>query len=230
MRVCMADAQGILHNIHAVFALILDIVDGEHRFDAAVRFQVPVIQVQIHGHQRRLPVVGVDDVRVEVYMKQHLADGARKEGKALAVIIKAIQPGALEIVLIVQKIVFHAAGFQLEQAAVLVAPAHRHIEIGEIGKLFAVFFFHIAIQRQHHAACSPAALNSLRQAACHIAKAAGSGKRRSLAGTKQNVHINSPLSSLPGAQPALPAQHVRQWCPFPHIQGSFRCPLSGGAR
>ena len=55
MRVCMADAQGILHNIHAVFALILDIVDGEHRFDAAVRFQVPVIQVQIHGHQRRLP-------------------------------------------------------------------------------------------------------------------------------------------------------------------------------
>ena len=43
----------------------------------------------------------MDDIRVEIHMEQHFANGTREEGKALAVIVKSIQPGAFEIVFVV---------------------------------------------------------------------------------------------------------------------------------
>ena len=89
VRVLPSNGQRILQDLHAVFALILDVMDREHGFDAAVLLQMSVIQVQIYGHQRRLPIVGVDDVGDEVHMKQHLQNGAGEKRKPLAVIVKS---------------------------------------------------------------------------------------------------------------------------------------------
>ena len=72
MRVLAADGDRILQDLHAVFALILDVVDREHRFDIAEFFDVAVVQIQIYRHERRLPIVGVDNIRREVQIKQHL--------------------------------------------------------------------------------------------------------------------------------------------------------------
>ena len=119
--------------LHAVFALILDVMDREHGFDAAVLLQMSVIQVQIYGHQRRLPIVGVDDVRDEVHMKQHLQNGAGEKRKPLAVIVKAVQSSSFKIVFIVQKVIFYAVVRQFKQAAILVAPAYGNRKISELG-------------------------------------------------------------------------------------------------
>ena len=133
VRVLPSNGQRILQDLHAVFALILDVMDREHGFDAAVLLQMSVIQVQIYGHQRRLPIVGVDDVGDEVHMKQHLQNGAGEKRKPLAVIVKAVQSSSFKIVFIVQKVIFYAVVRQFKQAAILVAPAYGNRKICDIG-------------------------------------------------------------------------------------------------
>ena len=139
MGVAGTDAAGILEDIQAVLALVGNVMDGEHRLDAAEFIQMAVIQVQIDRSQRGLPVVAVDDIRLEIGVEQHFEDGTGEEGKALAVIVEAVQAAAFEVILVVDKVVDNAVALGLEQAAVLAAPAHRHAEIGDIGQRILEF-------------------------------------------------------------------------------------------
>ena len=161
-------------------------MDGEHRLDAVELVQVAVVQVQVDGGQRGLPVVAVDDVRLKVGVEQHLQNGAGKEGEPFAVVIEAVQAAALEVILVVDKVEGDAVVFRLEQAAVLAAPAHRHAEVGDIGQPVAEF--QVAIQRHDHTAVDAVAHQSLGQGAGHIGQAAGFGKGGCLAGSVKDSH------------------------------------------
>ena len=134
MGVARTDAAGILEDVEAVLALVGDVVDGEHRLDAVELVEVTVVQVEVHRRERGLPVVAVDDVGLEIGVEQHLEDGARKESEALAVVVEAVQAAALEVILVVDKVVGDAVVLGLEQAAVLAAPADRHAEVGDVGQ------------------------------------------------------------------------------------------------
>ena len=70
MGVAGTDAAGILQNIQTILALIGDVVDGKDRLDAAELVQMAVVQVEINRGQRGLPVVAVDDVRLEIGVEQ----------------------------------------------------------------------------------------------------------------------------------------------------------------
>ena len=76
MGVTCADAAGILENIQTILALVGNVVDREHRLDAAELIQMAVVQVQVDGRQCGLPVIAVDDVRLKVGVEQHLQNGA----------------------------------------------------------------------------------------------------------------------------------------------------------
>ena len=186
MGVPRADAAGILQDIQAVLALVGDVVDGEHRLDAVELVQVAVVQVQVDGRQRGLPVVAVDDVGLEIGIEQHFEDGAGEEGEALAVIVEAVQAAALEVVFVVDEIEGNALVLGLEQAAVLAAPAHRHAEVGHIGQ--GVFVFQVAVQRHDHTAVHTVLDQRFGQRPGHIGQTAGLCKRSSLAGCIQNSH------------------------------------------
>ena len=190
MGVPLANAAGVLQNIQPVFALVLDIMDGEHRLNAAVFVQMPVVKVQIHRHQRRLPVVGVQHVRHKIGVKQHFQNSPAEKRKPLAIVVKAVQAAALKIIFVVEKIERHAVALGGKQAAVLAAPAHRHAEAGHIFQLIPVF--QIAVERQHHPAVHPVSHKGLGQASGNVAKAAGRGVGVCLAGTKKNVHSFPP--------------------------------------
>ena len=186
MGVAGTDAAGILEDIQAVLALVGNVMDGEHRLDAAEFIQMAVIQVQIDRSQRGLPVVAVDDIRLEIGVEQHFEDGTGEEGKALAVIVEAVQAAAFEVILVVDKVVDNAVALGLEQAAVLAAPAHRHAEIGDIGQ--RILEFQIAVQRHNDAGVDAIANQRLGQSARNVGQAAGLGKGSSLAGCIQDFH------------------------------------------
>ena len=180
MGVASADAAGILENVQTVLALVGNVVDGKDRFDTAELIQVTVVQVQVNGGQGRLPVVAVDDVRLEIGVEQHFEDGTGEEGEALAVIIEAVQATTLEIVLVIDEVVDNTVALGLEEAAVLAAPADRHAEVGDIGQ--AILEFQVTVQRHDNTGVDAVLDQSLGQCTGHVGQAAGLGKGSSFAG------------------------------------------------
>ena len=124
-------AKHIPQDLHAVFALILDIVDGIDRFDALITGAIGVKQAVIHRNQRRLPIVGVDHIRLKADQLDHLQHRAGKEGESLRVVIMAVEAGTLKIILVVQQIVDDAVVLGLKHTAILAAPGDRHRQAAE---------------------------------------------------------------------------------------------------
>ncbi len=114
-----------------VFALILDVMDGEQRLDIVIPRVLGIEQIVVYGNQRCLPVVGVDEVGMEVDVGEHLEDRAREERIALGVVIEAVQLVALEIILVVDKIIGAVIPASPEETAVLVSPRNRNGEVGD---------------------------------------------------------------------------------------------------
>ncbi len=126
--IACANAGGILQDIHAILALVGNVMDGEYCLDVVELIQMAVVQVEVNRGKGGLPVVAVDDIRLKVGIEQGFQNGAGEESKTLAVIIEAIQAAALKVILVVDEVVGHAVTLGLEQAAVLAAPAHGHAE------------------------------------------------------------------------------------------------------
>ena len=146
------DSQNIPCNLHPVLTLILDIVDGKHGANIVEFWDTAVECVQIHRNQRGVPIVCVHDVRVEVDVVEHLHRSLGEEGKALGIVIVAIQIVPFKIILIIQKVIGHALVYCLEYAAVLVAPRQRHIKIADKLHLFPQSPWDIFVHRDDHSA------------------------------------------------------------------------------
>ena len=171
-------AQGLL----AVTALILDVVDGQHRTDGAVAVDPDAVILQIHGHQSGLPVVAVDDFRPELHVVQHLHHSPGEEAESLSVVHISIQIRAIEVLLIVQEIPRDAIPLQREQAAIAVAPGQVHIVIAQEGQFMAVPLPHLLVQGQHHRYLRAAGGQGAGQRSRHIRETTGLAKRHRLAG------------------------------------------------
>ena len=184
--VTAADAAGIFQNVGAVLALVGNVVDGEHRLDAVELIQMAVVQVQVHGHQSSLPVVAVDDVRGEVDVEQGLQHGTGEEGETLAVIVKAVEAAALEVILVVEEVVGHTIDLSLEQAAVLAAPAHGDRVVGNVFQLIAEL--QVAIQRHDDAGVHAVLDQRFGQGAGHIGQTAGFCKGGCFRSSIQDLH------------------------------------------
>ena len=176
------NAQHVLHQLHTILTLILDVVDGQHRLDALKALTICIEDVIVQRHQSGLPVVGVDDVGLKADVGQHLQHSAGEECETLGVVIVTVQTLTLEIILVIQQIVDDAIHLSLEHAAILTAPCHRHGQAGEEGHLITKFLRNALIQRHHHAATHQAGAHSLGQGACHVSQTTGGGKRQRLAG------------------------------------------------
>ena len=214
--VAAADAAGVLQNVGTILALIGDVVDGEDGLDPVELVQMTVVQIQVNGHQRGLPVVAVDDVRGEVDVEQGLQHGAGEEGEALTVIVEAVQTAAAEVILVVEEVVGHAVHFGLEQAAVLAAPAHRHRVVGDVFQ--PVTHLQVAVQRHDDAGVHAVLDQSLGQRACNISQTAGFRKGSCFRSSIEDFHKIAPFRK------AVETKSGRgQSCPRP----SFREGLPG---
>ena len=177
-------AQQILHNMRPKTALILDIMDGEHGFDTA-QLLLPAGRIlQIHGDQRRLPVVAVDHLRHILQPGQQRHHRPAEKGEALAVVIFAVEASALEIALVIHEIPCHALILQGEQAAILVAPAQIHIDVAAKSHFFAPLVADLSVKGQDHRHLVAVFGQGRRQTARHVGKAPCFAKGRGLAGCK----------------------------------------------
>ena len=195
--IACANAAGILQDIHAILALVGNVMDGEYCLDVVELIQVAVVQVEVNRGKGGLPVVAVDDIRLKVGIEQGFQNGAGEESKTLAVIIEAIQAAALKVIFVVDKVERHAVMLGLEQAAVLAAPAHGHAEIGNIGQ--RILELEIAVQGHDNAAVNAVMNQSLGQCTGNIGQTTGFCIRCSLAGCIENFHgylLAEPLERL----------------------------------
>ena len=96
-------AEHIGCDLHAIFALILDVVNRKDRSDLLIFFDLAVEQVQINRHHRSLPVVAVEDVWIIVNILNHLANRFGEKRKPLCIIIETVDASvAFKIILIIQ--------------------------------------------------------------------------------------------------------------------------------
>ena len=131
----------------------------------------------------------MDDVGGKLGVEQHFQNGAAEEGKALAVVVEAIQAAPLEVVLVVQEVELHSLVLVLKQAAILVAPAHGNGEVGEVGELAAQFLLDVAVQGHHYPALHPGLDQFHGKAASYVAQTARGGEGLNLACAIQNFHM-----------------------------------------
>ena len=145
-------AEHIFQNFHAVFALILDIVDGKDRFDGLIPLLSGIKQSLVYGNERGLPIIGVYDIGLKIDVFDHFEHGAGKESEPLRIVVMTVKTCSLEIVLIIEQIVDHAVVLGFKHTAVLTAPCHRNGEAGQEGHPLSQLLRDRFIQRQHYTA------------------------------------------------------------------------------
>ena len=189
-QVCFGsgNTQHIVEQLHAVLALILDIVNGNQGLNATIPVVVGIEQTIVNRNQSGLPVVGMNQIRFEIQIRQHFQRRTGQECKTLCVIIVAIQTRTLEVILVVDQIVNHAANLCLEHTAILTAPGYRDREAGDKTHIFSQFLRNILIERHHNTAADQPCTQGLGQGTRYITQTAGSSEGKCFTGTKQNLH------------------------------------------
>ena len=168
-------------------------MDGKDRFNALVFVHIAVEQIEINRRHCSLPIVAVDDLRVKIYVLNHFTDSFREKRKPFCIVIEAIDTAiALKVVFIIEKIIFNAAMACFKDAAVLVAPTKRYVEITDKFHLLAQFRFDCAVQRDHHPARVLLAADRAWQGPRHIGQTAGCNEGRRLRCNIQDSHLQIP--------------------------------------
>ena len=170
------DSHALGVDLPAVLALILDVVDGEQALDVVIPWSVRIEQIVVNGNQSRLPVVGVNDVGMEVDVGQHLKDRAREECESLGVVIVTVERAALEVVFVVDEIVGAVVPARPEQSAVLMSPCNRHCEVGDEVELVFKILRNGAVKRYDDAAILSFSAQGMRKAARYVGKSAAAAE------------------------------------------------------
>ena len=180
--------EELVHAVAAVAALILNVVNGEHRADMAYLPPAGGRVLEIDGHQRRLPVVAVEDVRHPVQAGQQVDDRVAEKGEALAVVKLTVQAAAAEVFFVVHEVPGHAPVMEGEQAAVLMPPAQVHVDIPAEGHFLPPLGADLVVQGQDDGGLDTLRRQGGGEAAGHIGQAAGLAEGIGFAGHIQQLH------------------------------------------
>ena len=186
-----AQAHEVLDVVHAEHALVLQVVDGEHRVDALVEGQGRVLTLEQHGDQARLPVVAVQDVGLVVDQGQGLEHRPVEEGEALALVAApAVDRGPVVVELVIDEVEGHAVELERFDAAVLPPPAEVDVKVRQVLHLLPPLGRDVAVQGKDDAHFRAQLLELLRKGAGHVRQTAGLDKGYALRGCKQDLHAS----------------------------------------
>ena len=213
------EPQQIRHRRERETPLILDVVDGEHTRRAAPQL------AQVDRHERRLPVVAVDNVRLFREHVRQLRRRAAEKREPLAVVILAVEPPAAEIVLALHEVPRHAAPLELPQGAGLVTPREVGVPLPDARHLIAPALRDRIVERQQHRGALSACRQRDRQAPRDVGQAARLAEGLGLTRYKQDVHLLPPPC---GARAANQAFYDGVFVLDVGLVCEFPCPASGG--
>ena len=167
-----------------VLALVLYVMNRENGFNIAVYIVITVDRVKIYRNHSRLPVVTMYNIGCKAYVGYNIKHRAGEERKALGIIVMTVKPVALEIILIIYKIINNAVHMGFEYSAILPPPCNRNGYTADKAHFFAQLIRNAAVKRHNNAAAHKPFSQRLGQRARNIGKTARHSKWISLARSK----------------------------------------------
>ena len=155
-----------------VLTLVLYVVNCENGFYIAVYIVIAVYRIKVYGHHSRLPVVAVYNIGCKAYVRYNIKHRAREERKALGIVVMPVKPVALEIILIIYKIVNNAVHMGFKYSAILPPPCNRNGYTADKAHFFAQLIGNTAVKRHNNAAAHKPFSERLGQRARNIGKTA----------------------------------------------------------
>ena len=135
----------------------------------------------------------MDHVGVEAQVAGGLDDRPGEEGKALGVVIVAVDVVAFEVVLVVHEVVGDPVLFQLKQAAVGGAPGQVDVEALQVGHLVPPLLADALVEGEDDPHIVAHLGQGLGQGARHVGQTAGLDKGGHLRGCKKDIHKYLPI-------------------------------------
>ena len=129
-----------------------------------------VINIVIHRDKSGLPVVRVNNIRLEVDILQHFEHCSVEEYKSFTVIVEAVKTVTREIILVVDEIIGYAVPFRFKDAAILFAPGNIDRHILHEGHFLAEFRAYALIERYNDTAFMSGSIYGLWQRAYNVSK------------------------------------------------------------
>ncbi|MPN18856.1 hypothetical protein SDC9_166221 [bioreactor metagenome] len=121
------DSEDIFQDILVKAALILDIMNGEHGFYPFQPFASLHNPLCINANQRRLPVVGMNDVGAYADMGNDLQSRLGKESKPFPVIVIPVNVFPFIIIFVIDQKAGNPFVGRFKNAAVLFSPGQGHL-------------------------------------------------------------------------------------------------------
>ena len=165
--------EHIRHDILGEDPLIFQVVNRKQRLDPCIARIIHVLQFEEHGDECGMPIVRVDDVRPEIKCRQEIEDGAAEEREALGIVRVPIESLAVEVLLIVHKVVGHAIEHIPVNADELVPPRDVQNPVIDVVHRAADLIGNRPILRQNDTAVHAILDECGGQRACHVRKTAG---------------------------------------------------------
>ena len=182
-------ARDVLHILDVPLALELQIVDGHDRLHPAVKVAAREALMQIHGNQGCLPVMAVNQIRAKT---DHGQDGQRRFGEERKFLdleqhVVAIGFKAVEIVFVIDKVIFDSVVFRFQDSHILVLPVELHVKVVTVMEHILLVLVHAVVLGQDHPHVVIFLIDAFRQGADHIRQAACFDKGHALRCHKQNL-------------------------------------------
>ena len=165
--------EHIRHDILREDPLIFQVVNRKQRLDPCIARIIHMLQFEEHGDECGMPIVRVDDVRPKIKCRQEIEDGAAEEREALGIVRVPVESLAIEILLIIHKVVGHAIEHILVNADELVPPCDVQNSVIDMVHRTADLIGNRPVLRQNDAAVHAILDECGGQRACHIRKTAG---------------------------------------------------------
>ena len=163
-------------------------MDGKQGADGGIVRQAIVLQLQQGDGHGRLPIMGVEHVGEEADVGHAVQHRLGEESKPLRLVVAevAVDIAAVEVVLIIHKIIGYPIQLQGLDAAILAAPAQGDGEVADMGHAALKFLRDGGKLGQDDPDVRAQGFELLGQGADHIRQAAGFNKGYALAGSDQN--------------------------------------------
>ena len=145
--------------------------------------------MQQYRDQTRLPVVAMDDLRMETNDRHHGKHCLAEEGEALDIPaqIRAVRGFAVEVELVVHEIELDAVELIFHDADMLLTAGVVHIEMVPVMEEIAVSARNTGVIRDDDTHIKAFLIKILRQCADNVSQTAGLDKRHTFGSSKQNV-------------------------------------------
>ena len=124
VNIVARDTEDRIVDFFAVLTLISNVVDCEYCFDVVELRHLTVVNVDVKVYKCCLPVVCVDNIRIEIDINQHFKNCFGEESKSFAVVKMTVKTIAFKVVFIIKEIINNAVFFKFKHTTVLCTPIY----------------------------------------------------------------------------------------------------------